>query len=610
MQIAYLDGDRLRRSLRAACQHAQTVRLELNRINVFPVPDGDTGTNLALTARAIADQMAKPELAALGVGDVAMQAAEASVLGARGNCGMMLSHFLLGFAERLQGLARVDTAGFAQALSAGVDHLQGAIEEPREGTMLTVMRDTASAAAEDRDPDFEPLLGRILAAARVSLARTPELLPVLRKAGVVDAGAKGFVSLLEGVSRLIHGDALVDDPTEVSGDGLDDGDQLAAAVADFDAAETYQYCTEALVRGSDLPESPEVRAKLHDLGDSMIVIRTGNVLKLHIHTDEPETVFDYLRTLGTLATHKAEDMRAQHATVERAASRHVTLARRPVTVLTDSAADLPTEVLGAHGIHVVPLSLQIGGETYRDGIDLTSEDFADRLAGDGPLPTTSQPSPGDFLDAYRQAAEEGEELVVVALGSALSGTFGSAQAAAERTDDLPVHVFDSRAASSLQGLLALKAAELAERAHTPSEIVDQLQRIRDRSGVLFTVDQFDRLLASGRVSKSGAWLAGLLGVKPILGVTLDGSVEPVGKAFGRDRLIKAALDVVERQLPADAGKLRFALAHVGAEDRLDAVEAALRKRFDPAEVLRSTATPVVATHVGLGAWCVAWMVDD
>lgn len=606
MQIGYLDGPRLRRSLRAACEHAQALRQELNRINVFPVPDGDTGTNLALTARAIAERMAEPRARVAGVGEVARQAAEASVLGARGNCGMMLSHFLLGFAEPLQGEERVDTDVFSVALTTGVSQLQNALEAPREGTMLTVMRDTAEAARAQGEADFKPLLDRLLDVARASLERTPDLLPVLRKAGVVDAGAKGFVSLLEGVVRLVDGRPAAG-PAFVP---ADETDVSAVALAEFDADETYRFCTEALVRGQDLPDAPEVRAHLHTVGDSVIVIRTGDVLKVHVHTDEPEDVFQYLRGFGTLATHKAEDMQAQHATVERAAERHVSLARRPVTIVTDSAADLPAEVVRAHGIHVVPLSLQVGDETFRDGVDITAADFAQRLRGDGPLPTTSQPSPGDFLEGYARAAEEGEALVVVALGSALSGTFTSAEAAAARMEDTPVHVFDTRGASSLQGLLALKAAELAERAVAPAEIVERLSRIRDRSGVLFTVDQFDRLLASGRVSKSGAWLAGLLGVKPILGVTAEGTVEPVGKAFGRARVVRAALDVVERQIGDGADRLRFALAHVDAEDRLDLVEEEIVRRFGPVEVLRSTATPVVATHVGIGAWCVAWMVDE
>ena len=149
MKIRYLDGPRLRRSLVAACEHAQRQRGELNRINVFPVPDGDTGTNLALTVRAIADRLRVNR--DRGVSRVAHEAARAAVLGARGNCGMMLSHFLIGFAERVDDCARITTREFGEALSAGVRNLTEAMDQPVEGTILTVMRDTA-AAAEARNP--------------------------------------------------------------------------------------------------------------------------------------------------------------------------------------------------------------------------------------------------------------------------------------------------------------------------------------------------------------------------------------------------------------------------------------------------------------------------
>ena len=193
-QIAYLDGPRLRRSLLAACDYAQQQRVELNRINVFPVPDGDTGTNLSLTLQAIADHLGG--VSARSVGEVAQRAAEGAVLGARGNCGMMLSHFLLGFAENIEGRTRITTGELGEALSAGVDILYESLENPVEGTILTVMRDVATAVCKSAEDDFVPLILEAVREARLSLERTPEKLEALKKAGVVDAGAKGFVSML------------------------------------------------------------------------------------------------------------------------------------------------------------------------------------------------------------------------------------------------------------------------------------------------------------------------------------------------------------------------------------------------------------------------------
>ena len=604
MRIAYVDGPRLRRSLLAACGYAESRRQDLNRINVFPVPDGDTGTNLALTVRAIADQLRRS--ADESIAEVARQAAQASVLGARGNCGMMLSHFLLGFSDRLGDRRRIDTDAFGNALTAGVTRLTEAIERPVEGTMLTVMRDTAQAAEESEQTDFLPFLDRILGVARSSLARTPELLPVLKQAGVVDAGAKGFVNLLEGVVLFIHGDpivALEEDPSDWESEGV-------AGVAYPEGEENFRFCTEALVRGSDLPTREEVNDRLRDLGDSLIVIRTGDILKLHIHTDEPETVFSYLRTVGALAAHKAEDMHEQHKTVERAAAAgHLTLARRPVGIVTDSTADLPEDVIRQHGIQVVPLALMEGERVLRDRIDVTAEEYARRMVEGEELPTTSQPTPGAFVEAFEQASQDAEQVIAVVLSSTLSGTCSSAQAAAKTIADEDVRVFDSKACSCLLGLLAVRAAELGEAGHSPREIVARLERIRARSGVLFTVDTFERLIASGRVGRGRALLGSLLNVKPILGLDAAGNVLPFGRARGRERVLPAVLDIVADALP-EGHPVRFALAHVACEDEMQQVATAIRDRFGEHDVWIAPATPVIATHTGPGAWALAYMVDD
>lgn len=610
MQIAYLDGPRLRRALIAACEYAQAQRAELNRINVFPVPDGDTGTNLALTVRAIADHMRRNDDRAVSA--VAHDAAQGAVLGARGNCGMMLSHFLLGFAESMEDRDRIGADEFSIAMGLGVQRLYDSLEDPVEGTILSVMRDSAAAARDSGTDDFVPLVSQVVEEARDSLARTPEQLAVLKKAGVVDAGAKGFVSMLEGVWLFVQGISMAaEGEAELPGAEGEGPGAAAAAMADYPMAEEqYQFCTEALVRGSGLPEQRAVRDVLKEMGDSLIVIRSGDVLKVHVHTDEPEDVFDYLRGLGTLATHKAEDMRVQHETLGGDRG-HVTLARRPVAVVTDSACDLAEEVVRAHGIHVVPMALVDGDTTYRDGIDISATEFHDRLRSAKALPTTSQPAPGSFLEGYKRAAGEGESVVGIFVSSTLSGTVGAAEVAASRMDQVSIRVVDSLGASLLQGLLVLKAAELGELGWKAEAIGDELERIRRRSGILFTVSTFERLIASGRVGKGKALLGRFLGLKPILGLTDRGEVVAFGKAFGDKRAKPELLEAIRREVPDDVTKVRFGVVHVGVPEIVQPVSESLRTIYGPkVEILSAPAAPVIATHLGIGAWGVAYMVED
>jgi hypothetical protein len=605
MKIRYLDGGRLRRSLVAGCDFVQQQRAELNRINVYPVPDGDTGTNLALTASAISDRLRNSSEARLYV--VAEEAADAAILGARGNCGMILSHFLLGFSDNVRNKSRLTTIEFTDALSGAVDHVYRSLEKPVEGTIVTVMRATAEEAKQSKITDFEDLFDLLLERAKDALAHTPDLLPVLRKAGVVDAGAKGFVHILEGIVAYIKGIgdpivALKQAPTWQADTG-------AASVEYPAASERYRFCTEALVRGSDLPQSPVVQAVLRERGDSLIVIRGSDVLKIHVHTDVPEDIFAYLRTLGTLVTHKAEDMAAQHSAVERAAAAHVQLARRPISIVTDSACDLPDEIVRAHGIHVVPMTLVFGDQALRDRIDIDSATFVERLRA-GEQTTTSQPPPAAFMDYYGRAAEDGEAVIAIIVGSSLSGTFASAEAAAKRFTAAPITMVDSQGASLMQGMLVLRAAELAELGHSPAEIAAELMRIRRQSGICFTVAVYDNLLRSGRVGRGRAMLAGILDVKPVLELDTGGRVNPIARVRGMKNVLPKMLAHIETHAPRNARSLRFGFVHVGCAEVLEDAMAEIRKRYGEREMIVAPATPVIATHLGPGAWGVAWQLED
>src|SRR3954468_14287844 len=207
--ITYVDGPRLARSVIAAAHWVAAGRDEINRINVFPVPDGDTGTNFSLPLRSVADA-----LRALGdapLPETARTLARAAVLGARGNSGMMLAQFLLGFTESLGGGGVATAPELARAIRCGAERLWQSLDDPREGTILTVARDAAAAAepVARTSGDIAEFMRRLLQEGEKALARAPELMAVLKEAGVVDAGGKGFVRMLEGVVRYINGDVTL-----------------------------------------------------------------------------------------------------------------------------------------------------------------------------------------------------------------------------------------------------------------------------------------------------------------------------------------------------------------------------------------------------------------
>ncbi len=582
----------------AAADWVAAGREEINRLNVFPVPDGDTGTNFSLTLRSVADA-----LQALGdapLGETAQAAARGAVLGARGNSGMMLAHFLLGFAESIGNRPTATAVDLAAALRRGADTLYQSLDEPQEGTILTVAREVAAAAERSAidATDLGDFMRETLEQGRVALEKTPELLAVLKEAGVVDAGGSGFVRMLEGVVRLIEGDPIL----PVSGSSVATSPSPAAFFT-VATERDYQFCTECLIRGSALPPNNEVRLAIHAFGGSVVVVSVGDILKIHVHTDNPEAVFAAAERWGTITFRKADDMRAQHRSLSHGD-------RRPVAIVVDSSADLPDAVLDRHHIAVVPLQVTFGDTTYQDRLQLKPADFYRLLRQSKTLPTTSQPAPGAFVRAFRSAAASADEVVALLLSASLSGTFHAAQAATRAANLERVSLLDSRTVSLGLGMLALRAAELAESGWGAAAIVLELDRVRSQSGLFLTVDTYENLLRSGRVSRGKAWLAGMLDVKPILSLDRDGKVVPIDRVRGRNQLLPRVLQLVDRALSPRPAVVRFGIAHAEAPEMAERLRTALVAAYRPRDCFVAQATGVLGTHVGLGAWAVFFQVED
>jgi len=279
---------------------------EINELNVFPVPDGDTGTNMSLTISAAEKALLVVTPATLGQAvDVT---ASALLRGARGNSGVILSLLFRGFAKRLKDVETADSATFAAALCAGVDSAYKAVMKPAEGTILTVSKLAAGAAAHasETEHDVEIVLEKALAAGYIALEDTINQNPVLKKAGVIDAGAKGYLYILDAMLRTLRGEEITrSSPLEES--------STKADFAQFSAEEiTFTYCTEFMVTRDSNKDPHNLRGFLDERGDSIVVVEDDAVIKVHIHTDEPGTVLTEALSYGALLSIKIENMREQH----------------------------------------------------------------------------------------------------------------------------------------------------------------------------------------------------------------------------------------------------------------------------------------------------------
>ncbi len=303
-----INGADLRRLIISAAASIEINKQALNELNVFPVPDGDTGTNMSMTINAAAADLRKAEDPDLG--KAAKIAASAMLRGARGNSGVILSLLFRGISKRLKGETVCDGVLWAAALQEGVDAAYKAVMKPAEGTILTVARLAAAKATEAaRDNNyFEYVHEAAIAEAKVALANTTNMNPVLKKAGVVDAGGKGWLVALEAMLCALRGEDIVV-PEGMDGSATKD----AADFSDFDTDDiTFTYCTEFIIQRENDMDPEKLRDFLSSLGDSLVLVDDDEIIKVHVHTNDPGKALHEAMDYGSFVTVKIENMRLQH----------------------------------------------------------------------------------------------------------------------------------------------------------------------------------------------------------------------------------------------------------------------------------------------------------
>ncbi len=303
-----INGADLRRMIISAAAAIEINKQGLNDLNVFPVPDGDTGTNMSMTINAAAGDLRKTEDPNLG--QAAKVAASAMLRGARGNSGVILSLLFRGISRKLKGFDSCDGVVWAEALQEGVDAAYKAVMKPAEGTILTVARLAAAKAAEaaQENNHIEFVQEAAIAEAKVALANTTNQNPVLKKAGVVDAGGKGWLVALEAMLSSIQGNDVI------VPEGMEGSDvKESANFDDFDTDDiTFTYCTEFIIQRENDNDPEKLRDFLSSLGDSLVLVDDDEIIKVHVHTNDPGKALHEAMDWGSFVTVKIENMRLQH----------------------------------------------------------------------------------------------------------------------------------------------------------------------------------------------------------------------------------------------------------------------------------------------------------
>ena len=595
MDISKLDSEKLYYSFVSGAQEVIKNKNNLNEINVFPVADGDTGSNLSSTMHAI---ILEAKISG-SVKETMSSIADAALTGARGNSGIIIAQYINGIFLSLMDEEMITIPSFAETVKKAVPYAYQAISDPVEGTIITVIREWAGAVYSHRDlsATFSELFSKSLVTANKSLEATTSRLKVLQDSRVVDSGAKGFVYFLQGFATFLR-TGKVD--LEVSDEPVDlaFNEELIHSQGEIH----HRYCTEALLSG-DAIDLEALKAELALYGDSLIVAGNDHKARIHIHANAPEQVFQVLRKKGVILQQKADDMVRQN---ESAFDRKYATA-----LITDSIADIPQTMLDRYQVHMLPLNLNFDNTSYLDKVTMTPELFYPLLEEAIEYPKSSQPNPIVVEKYLETVLSHYDKVIILTVAKEQSGTNSVFQNAVSKKlhQGKKIAVIDSKRNSGAEGLLVMKAAEMIA-AETPfDEIVGAIERLRDRTNIFVSVNNLKYMVRSGRLSKVSGMAAMTINLKPVVSIDAEGKGSIAEKAFSEKGNEKKLFRLLEK-VNAQEKISRYAIVHANNPEKAEAY----RKRSvvllgkEP-EYIMNIST-IVGMSAGVGTVAISYMCEE
>jgi len=591
--VTELKPDDFKKMMIAAAKKIVFHQEEINKINVFPVADKDTGYNLAATLLGIEGVVSKREYSDFR--ELAQDMKTAVMVNARGNAGIIYTGYLVEVLDRIKHLETVDAFHFSFALQKGIKAARDSIAEPVEGTILDVTRAAGERSfevvKEKKEKNIIRILEEALKESETALKETKNKLEVLKRNNVVDAGALGFVKILEAWLENLKGQ--IPEPERETKTTIPTPEILAAEPLKY----PYEVVLSFQKKGEITVE--RVKEELSSLGDSLDVIEADEKIKLHIHTDRPKAVIEKFKDLPEFEE-RTEDMAKQLKETE----------KKPLGLVVDEIAELPREFVQKYEMEEVKYTTRFpDGEVIDREEDIYSK-MREALRLKRPLPTTSAPSFQEFLRAYEKAFEKFKEVLVITICSKLSGAYSSARIARstyKKPKKLKFYVFDSFTAEVAEGLIALRAQELISQGKTKEKVIKELEEFCPKVVLIGCLDDLRYVVRGGRFKLPGILLGPISFVQK-LGLRLlielrNGRIRFLGVRLGRDT---AKILTKEVELQKGKDKLRVALAHADNPKGLERLNQELEKIPDLEIAFSASVSPVIGTHTGPGALVVAF----
>lgn len=501
--ISRIDGKLYYRVFLAGAGKVLENQAMLNRMNIYPVPDGDTGNNLGNTMRAIIDRAQPFESFTKTSEEIAF----AALRGARGSSGLILAQFLYGIFRESELHDEIDIQSFSHIVKNAVSFIYDAVPEPLENSILSILNVWTDYifSHNDQATDFKQLLSDSLSVASAALKKMSQEVSMLKESGMVDAGAKGFLFFLEGALEGIKNNPSALEIIEGNGNpSLPD--EVSAKMKKPDR----RYALDVLLTARKT-EANELRKVLKETGNSVIIAGTGKLRKIHIETNQPEVLVLKLRKFGKLSHQNISDMHRQY---ESFANR-----RYKIALLTDSASDLPQELIDKYQIQVIPLNVHFGDNQYLDKLSFDMDTIFRIREIEKCYPVTRQPGEQELINVYSRLTSFYDSVIAVHISGGLSSTFKYSKRAAEIVSQRTrkkISVLDSMQMSGSLGLITLKLASAIDAGMSHEEIVEKFPLWRENTTMFINIKNLYPLMREGKISTRKGVFAKMFNLKPML----------------------------------------------------------------------------------------------
>ena len=589
--------DELKKMLLLSCEKIEKNKEQINKINVFPVPDQDTGSNLAKTLLGLKESVEEKDFKDLR--EFSEAALDGALTTAQGNAGVIYVGFLASFLPSLDKNP-VDVQKLAIAFEKGAERARQSIQSPKEGTILDVIDATASTFKKEaeKEKDIIKVLKEATEKAKEALLATREKMEVLKKANVVDAGGLGFLMILESYLEALY-------PISAKNES-DSGEKPSEKIKKFIQVLSYRFEVIALIESSKLGEK-EVKEKLRKLGNSIDVVSIRNKTKIHIHTDYPDEVKNIIREAGQIIDLRTEDMAKEVAGEESVRKVSVGIVTEGNIVL------LPAKVLERYQIETVDVIVD-----WPEGENLSGDNIFQKMREVDKLkiktfPKTSQSTAKSYLEAFKKQLGKFEKVICLSITSKVSGCYNSASQAREMLEEEKkerVYIFDTLQAAASQALLVLRAIEMIQEQREINEILDELKKDSSRAQIYGVFEDPKWVEAGGRVSKSQAnWIRRMkkINLYPLMTIK-RGVVAKGGIIFAKDmaEALFKKISKESRKFRLKGEKIRVIIQHADNLEEAEKLKQML-KQIKAEVSFVGLASPVMCAHTGPGILLCAWI---